>query len=106
MTFNVGNIFNSFSNSNTLILMIASPYTGGLGHVWIIDGGRTVVTNPNSGSAEIFLHCNYGWDAYCDGYYLGAAFDCHPMYTNPNIELGGIRDLELLYDMYYAILRQ
>jgi hypothetical protein len=106
MSFNVGNVFNSFNDPNTLILTVAYTSTS-LGHGWIIDGGQVIVSSPTSGSAEVFLHCNYGWDSYCDGYYLGAAFDCTygPIYTNPNIELGGGRDIELLYDIKYAILQ-
>lgn len=102
-SFDVATVFNSFSNPNTLILVEA--FTPLEGHAWIIDGAREIRHSTND--TRIYVHCNYGWDSYCDGYYLGNVYDCTsgPIYTNPNIELGGGRDVTLLYYIRYAILQ-
>lgn len=42
------------------------------GHAWIVDG-YTTITTPTSDtttSTATYFHVNWGWDGYCNGYYL------------------------------------
>ncbi len=52
------------------------------GHAWVIDGylHKYYYNQENNQPTHldhelIFLHCNYGWSGYCDGYYAGSVFD-------------------------------
>jgi hypothetical protein len=101
--FNPLTVLSIFNDPNALILLRASSSTAG--HAWIVDGARVL---HNGGAIyTVYLHCNYGWDSYCDGYYNMLAFDCTsgPLFTNPNIELGGGRDITLSYGINYAVLK-
>lgn len=42
------------------------------GHAWVIDGFRKL---SNGRITQNYVHCNFGWDGSCDGYYLDAVFD-------------------------------
>lgn len=39
------------------------------GHVWIVDGIQTYVTENGSLNRVLGVHCNWGWDEYCYGWY-------------------------------------
>lgn len=56
-----------------LIYMTASA-GGNVGHAWVADGGflhRGFVDGRGSEVYhEYYLHCNWGWNGFCDGYYL------------------------------------
>ncbi|AEF84858.1 putative pyrogenic exotoxin B [Treponema primitia ZAS-2] len=59
---------------------IKTKYTG---HTWIIDGFRSryLVVNKtivNLQNPMQYVHCNLGWDGYCDGWYLGDVFYAAP----------------------------
>ncbi len=42
--------------------------TDGKGHAWVIDGYMKY------SSTTVFLHCNWGWDGYSNGYYIEGFF--------------------------------
>ncbi len=49
-------------------------------HAWVIDGymeQTRTITKPTSTSTETrkLMHCNFGWQGDCDGYYVSDVFD-------------------------------
>lgn len=45
-------------------------FTGG--HAWVYDG--YIVISWGQGHIERFIHCNWGWDSYQNGFYLSGNF--------------------------------
>ncbi len=60
------------------------------GHAWVVDGYDTyfrnkysepprpgMISNPGYIGTEyqIMVHCNFGWDGFCDGFYISGVFD-------------------------------
>ena len=41
------------------------------GHAWVIDGGKAYcfVTDGVPSGFRYYMHCNWGWNGECDGYY-------------------------------------
>lgn len=71
--------------------------SAGEGHAWIIDGRKLTQTNVikvtyrddvvisreyQYSYLTDYIHCNFGWDGNCDGYYGYTIFDT--TYTHPN----------------------
>lgn len=74
------------------------------GHAWIIDGWKDCIIRTTTASEidgpvgsvtpeytitdEYFdrIHCNFGWEGRCDGYYIGDVFNCRVV--NNHIEPG------------------
>lgn len=66
------------------------------GHAWVIDGGYhytvTGLRYNYDGGADLAtleykkVHCNYGWDGECDGYYTEGLFDTSEI--NNDVDLG------------------
>lgn len=72
--------------SDKLIYARANDVNTGGGHAWVIDG--IVIYNFDSSRPPYyFLHCNWGWNGDCDGYYLNGAFDSDS-YVNGNAQQG------------------
>lgn len=42
------------------------------GHAWVYDG---MLTASKNGKTSKFIHCNWGWGGYKNGYYLSKAFN-------------------------------
>lgn len=69
------------------------------GHFWVIDGYARFsckATHKKSGEVvtltDNFIHCNLGWDGYCNGYYLNGLFDTQHVpleYINGNVSSSG-----------------
>lgn len=72
-------------NLNTIKDMLKSSkpvFIGALasnlaGHAWVIDG--ITQKRNSSGNVISYLHCNWGWNGLCNGYYESKLFDT----TNP-----------------------
>ena len=72
--------------------------TGGnedrMGHAWVIDGYEyreyynklTSTTFVGCKDPETYVHCNYGQEGYCDGYYLNGVFDFTELRSGENLE--------------------
>ncbi len=66
------------------------------GHAWVIDGykkqSRSVrVINTNTGeevnsyiNSRLLVHCNWGWNGSCNGYFINGLFKDTPTETDPN----------------------
>lgn len=68
----------------------------GQAHAWVIDGGRFCWKDGLAGEImdSPYLHCDWGWGGYRNGYYLGKVFSIK--------EYGISIDDEYLWrDMYY-----
>lgn len=64
------------------------------GHAWLIDGLRGE-----------YVHCNFGWNGVCDGFYLSGVFDTTKGPTStvgPNE--GGISQYNYQYKQKIAIV--
>lgn len=89
-------------NGNRVIEMLNQDlpiYTMGMrnadkGHSWVIDGYEyryyynklTPTTFVEYKDPETYVHCNYGWRGYCDGYYLNGVFDLSELRSGENLE--------------------
>lgn len=49
-----------------------------VGHGWIFDGYITI--KKNGDAINNYLHCNWGWGGWCDGYYKSKVFN---LYNGP-----------------------
>lgn len=58
------------------------------GHCWIIDGAQQIRYSAND--IKDYVHCNWGWDGRCDGFYISDGFDTGkgPEFLGPN-DAGG-----------------
>ena len=95
------NITNIIKQSNYLIWISATNISeGGGSHGWLIDGGFTK-------SGINYVHCNFGWDGYCDGYYIINEYNLidGPKYTNI-AELGGGRLMNYASNISYTTLNK
>lgn len=54
-----------------------------VGHAWVMDGGFKR-HNTNRGY-DYYMHCNWGWDGLCDGYYCNKKLA--PMYEPGSIDI-------------------
>lgn len=63
-------------NSGKLIYISAFDYdysVNGVGHTWVLDGLHRIFENGNETAR--YVHCNWGWDGWCDGYFLDNIYD-------------------------------
>ena len=44
------------------------------GHAWVYDG---VLVASKDGKSNNFVHCNWGWGGYKNGYYISKAFNAN-----------------------------
>ncbi len=91
--------------SNDKPVIVVGFNSVGFGHAWLIDGWKECIirtttalplpegpvgsVEPEYEITEVYfnrIHCNFGWDGKCDGYYNGDVFDCR--YENEYIEPG------------------
>lgn len=113
---------NLILNDKPVYMVGAGPYTdehgntGIVGHAWILDGWleRTIRTTTyiysdgSSGSGgdtvtrtERYcntVHCNFGWEGKCDGYYNCEVFDLSVI---PEYVDGSIGDMHNLLDLQF-----
>ncbi|MFB5622833.1 MAG: C10 family peptidase [Nitrosarchaeum sp.] len=83
--YNETSVINMLKNNNPVFIAAISGVTDG--HAWVLDGyvkrARTVRTvNSLNGSTlssrtenETLIHCNWGWNGYCNGYYMSGIFN-------------------------------
>ena len=62
------------------VLFFVRKYTGG--HAWVVDGYIDYVTGWRS-EEHLYLHCNWGWNGNCNGYFLDGVFNTD---TSPSYE--------------------
>ena len=102
------NVFDAFDSSNALVLIRANNKNESVGHSWLIDGGQEIIYSGND--KKQYVHCNFGWDSYSDGYYLSGVFACTngPVFADNRIELGGGTADGVIYteNIAYAILKK
>ena len=85
---NYGNVFLMLENEKPLPFVgFRVKENGGIsGHAWVVDGcitqKRSVKLCTNSGAiideyyeTRDLIHCNWGWNGVCDGYYFMNIFD-------------------------------
>lgn len=101
--FNVDWNYNGYldylDDSKTLIMRAdAEGHTIFYGHYWVIDGYCTStityhmesfdgVCGPQASRSYYMVHCNWGWNGFCDGYYLFGWFD---LLNGMNLNIYGI----------------
>ncbi len=77
-----------------------TKYTNG--HAWVYDGCiRSVVESKPS----YFVHCNWGWGGYKNGYYLSKVFntaDGADIYESGDVQTGNGYDFK--YNLEYSII--
>lgn len=74
-SYNEDRIF-SYVEDNYLIYLTGYNTKSGSGHAWVVDGARSCVNDQEEGHPRArFLHCDWGWNGYCNGYFNGAVFE-------------------------------
>lgn len=72
------------------------------GHAWIYDGA---IIASKDGKSNTFVHCNWGWGGYKNGYYLSNAFDTKAgatMYDSSDTQTGNTSNYK--YNLEYSII--
>ena len=75
--YNIQDIASSVDNGNIAILV--GHDRDETAHMWLVDGVKFCWNNPNDHSLGVnpdltYLHCNWGWGGFDDGYYNGSVF--------------------------------
>ena len=89
--YDCGSIINDLRCGNKIVIMsgksgyhhvlfFVRKYTGG--HAWVVDGYIDYVTGWRS-EEHLYLHCNWGWNGNCNGYFLDGVFNTD---TSPSYE--------------------
>lgn len=91
-------------HDNKLPVFIGGYNDSGTGHAWVIDGCNSYITeywwreyvgteepvmNVDTKVGEKrfdLLHCNYGWNGMCDGYYTSGIFNTSIERSNADID--------------------
>ena len=96
-------IVESWANRTNKFLGLIYQYKDG--HAWIIDGARRV--QYSSSNIKDYVHCNWGWNSSCDGYFISGSFNTQvpPEFTNP-IDGGGTDNYNFRYQTHYAVLKR
>lgn len=108
--YNQTNIVNALNNNVLVyargnagrkrVLGITLSYTDG--HAWVYDG---TITATKNGVSSVFLHCNWGWNGYKNGYYLGNAFNTTTgatIYDSTDGQVGDMYNFQ--YNLEYSIV--
>lgn len=68
-------VINKIFDGN-LIYMDGRDFKAGEGHAWVIDGAYCCWLDPfrRIGMLNKFVHCDWGWGGYDNGYYNGSVF--------------------------------
>lgn len=113
--YNANDVFKALLNTNNLVMVRANAryYHVGLffkkyvdGHAWLIDGAYKIDYGLNSNKTKTYVHCNFGWNGQCDGYYLNDVFDttAGPAIIMGSHDKGGTNEYNFKYKREYAIL--
>ena len=96
-------IVESWANRENKFLGLIYKYKDG--HTWIIDGARRI--QYSSSNIKDYVHCNWGWNSKCDGYFISGSFNTQvpPEFTDP-IDGGGTEAYNFRYQTHYAILKR
>ena len=70
------------------------------GHTWVIDGYDSHY-NPY-GEENRIVHCNWGWNGLCNGFYYTGVFDTRESAVIHDTDYGDIEDVQDLLDNNYT----
>lgn len=72
--FDIDQVALYLKDNHIIYLRGSAPDAGG--HAWVSDGCHYCV-DPNDPSIllDTYIHCDWGWDGYCNGYYSGSVFE-------------------------------
>lgn len=73
----------------------------GSGHAWVIDGIK--IKWDGSGRKHL-LHCNWGWNGDCNGYYISKIFNTANGAVEYDEEDDGTHSMNTKYTWWYRIL--
>ncbi|MBE6263685.1 MAG: hypothetical protein E7104_07005 [Prevotella sp.] len=89
------NVMNDLKKGNRIVYMRGNAryYHVGFvfrkyvdGHGWVVDG---YIFSRKNNQESLYMHCNWGWGGYCDGYFLSDVLNTgenpyYDDYGNPN----------------------
>ena len=82
VSYNSSTVFSKLYSDKVIIMF--GWTSANEGHAWILDGGYHYIVNGTKftydGTEDVTIvckkvHCNYGWEGACDGYYVEGMFD-------------------------------
>lgn len=73
----------------------------GSGHAWVIDG---IKTKWDGSGRKHLLHCNWGWNGDCNGYYISKIFNTVNGAVEYDEEEDGTHSMNTKYTWWYRIL--
>ena len=74
------------------------------GHAWVYDG---VINASKDGKSSNFIHCNWGWGGYKNGYYLSKVFNTNVgaiIYDSSDNQTGSSSNYK--YNLEYSIIKR
>ena len=99
----------SLVNQHPLII-IGYTYNHSNGHAWIIDGlyeevySNGVNNGPDLPQDLYYVHCNWGWNGKCNGYYYSGVFDTQAQQLSDNFPMmETIPNETISYDLSYSL---
>lgn len=74
-TFNINDI-TQYINDDHIVYLRGSDINGKGGHAWVSDGCYFCKDDLDGGKiVETYIHCDWGWNGVCNGYYSGSVFE-------------------------------
>jgi hypothetical protein len=74
------------------------------GHAWVYDGA---IVASKDGKSTNFVHCNWGWGGYKNGYYISNAFNANSgatIYDSQDVQNGSASNYK--YNLEYSIVKR
>lgn len=71
------------NDKKTKTWIFFNKYEGG--HAWVIDG---YIRGEKDNRAYNLLHCNWGWDGYCNGFFYSKGFDSQHPALKDSVKIG------------------
>lgn len=66
----------SYLKNNYIIYLRGTDINGKGGHAWVSDGCYYCVDMADKTKIlDTYIHCDWGWGGYCNGYYSGSVFE-------------------------------
>jgi hypothetical protein len=74
-------------------------------HAWVVDGvavKRHRFANYQSFPDREYIHCNWGWDGDCNGYFILGAFETR-YYLSTDYGVGGFDAYNKAMQAFYSV---
>lgn len=74
VTFDIKKIAKYIIDNHIIYLNGFDIHSGG-GHAWVSDGCYCCLSDDGTYIVDPYIHCDWGWGGYCNGYYSSSVFE-------------------------------